>query len=123
MRVFYFVDEAIAPRTAMRIADAIARERLPWEWFSEARFERQLDEATLRTLHAGGCRMLLFGLESSVQRMLDLMDKGITPERVVAILRACTAADIRSSCSSPAFRRRAAPKRRARSGSSKSIAT
>jgi hypothetical protein len=95
-RVFYFVDEAIAPRVATRIADAITRERLLYEWFSEARFERQFDEATLARLHAGGCRMLLFGLESNVQRVLDLMDKGITPERVLEVLRACTAAGIRT---------------------------
>lgn len=94
--VFYFVDEAVPPRVAGQLADHIARSSLPYRWFGEARFEKIFDAARLQRLAAGGCRMLLFGLESGVQRVLDLMDKGITPESAAKILRDCTAAGIRT---------------------------
>src|SRR6266550_3678337 len=91
---FYFVDEAVPPRLALQLSDAIAGRRLPYRWFGEARFERAFDELHVKRLGEGGCRMLIFGLESSVQRVLDLMKKGITPERAAAILTHCAAAGI-----------------------------
>ena len=94
--VFYLVDEAVPPRLAVEVAASIAEERLPWRWFGDARFERWFDTARLRQLADGGCRMLLFGLESGVQRVLDRIDKGITPEDTAAVLRGCAAAGIRT---------------------------
>lgn len=40
--------------------------------------------------------MLIFGLESGVTRVLNLMDKGISPELVAAIISGCAAAGIRT---------------------------
>ncbi|HEX7678999.1 MAG TPA: radical SAM protein, partial [Thermoanaerobaculia bacterium] len=95
-KCFYFVDEAIPPRTALTFADMIIAGHRPYRWFSEARFERAFDAPRLKRLHEGGCRMLIFGLESGVPRVLDLMEKGIDLQHAAAILRACTAAGIRT---------------------------
>jgi hypothetical protein len=95
-RTFYFMDESIPPGTARPLAAQVSRDRLPFQWFGECRFERALDAETLRALHAGGCRMLIFGLESSVPRVLGLMEKGIDPPRAAAVLRDCAAVGIRS---------------------------
>ncbi|HEX7137861.1 MAG TPA: radical SAM protein, partial [Vicinamibacterales bacterium] len=93
---FYFVDEATQPRMALDLAESIAAEGLPLRWFTEARFERYFNAERLKRIAAGGCRMLMFGLESAVPRVLDLIEKGITPELAARILRDCTAAGIRT---------------------------
>jgi radical SAM superfamily enzyme YgiQ (UPF0313 family) len=93
---FYFVDEAIPPRVALQFARLGAAAGIPYRWFTEARFERCFDAARLKRLYDGGCRMLIFGLESGVSRVLDLMDKGISPELADEIIRGCAAAGIRT---------------------------
>ena len=94
-RNFYFTDEAIPPDTAIKVARAVSQEQLPIKWFGEVRFEETFDEATLKKLHKGGCCMLMFGMESSVQRVLDHMRKGTRPERIRAIITACAKTGIR----------------------------
>jgi anaerobic magnesium-protoporphyrin IX monomethyl ester cyclase len=94
-RTFYITDEAIPPDTAVRIARAVSQELLSIKWFGEVRFEDAFDEETLRQLQAGGCGMLMFGMESAVQRVLDHMRKGTKPERIAAIIKACAKTGIR----------------------------
>jgi hypothetical protein len=93
---FYLTDESIPPRTARPLAAQVVRDHLPFKWFGECRFERTLDAESLQALHAGGCRMLMFGLESAVPRVLDLMEKGVEPPRAAAILRECARVGIRT---------------------------
>ncbi len=93
---FYFVDEAVPPATAAGFAEAVASSGLPFRWFGETRLEHWYSDARLRRLHDGGCRMLIFGLESAVPRVLAAMDKGITPRDASRILHACAAAGIRA---------------------------
>jgi anaerobic magnesium-protoporphyrin IX monomethyl ester cyclase len=93
---FYFVDEAIPPATAAGFAQAVISSRLPLCWFGETRMERSYTHERLRQLHDGGCLMLIFGLESAVLRVLDAMDKGITPENASRIFHDCAAVGIRA---------------------------
>lgn len=95
-RTFYLSDEAIPPRTARGLAGVLRREGLGYRWFGESRFERALDAETLGDLAAGGCRMLMFGLESAVPRVLDRMAKGIDPAWAREVLRGCAEAEIRA---------------------------
>ncbi len=95
-RCFYFVDEAMPPPLASRLAQRIAGGRLPFTWFTETRFESSFDRNRLAEMAAGGCRMLMFGLESSVPRVLDHMEKGIEPDIAARILGDCADAGIRS---------------------------
>ena len=93
---FYFVDEAIPPATAAGLAKAVISSRLPFRWFGETRMERSYTQPCLRELYDGGCLMLIFGLESAVPRVLNAMDKGITPENASRILRDCASVGIRA---------------------------
>ena len=92
---FYFTDEAIPPDTAIKVAEAVSQGQLAIKWFGEVRFEEAFGEETLKKLHKGGCRMLMFGMESSVQRVLDHMRKGTKPEQIKAIIKACAKTGIR----------------------------
>jgi len=93
---FYFVDEAIPPVTAAGFAQAVVSSRLPFRWFGETRMELSYSRKRLRQLREGGCLMLIFGLESAVPRVLNAMEKGITPENASRILHDCAAIGIRA---------------------------
>ncbi len=95
-RTFFLTDEAVPPATARRLAAVLASRQRPYRWFGESRFERALDDDVLGELAAGGCRMLMFGLESAVPRVLARMDKGVDPERAAAVLAACARHGIRA---------------------------
>lgn len=72
---------------------AIMRDsRLPYLWGGNIRIHPKMDTAYLRALHAGGCRVLLFGIESGSDNVLKLMRKGTTAGACRAVLRA--AADL-----------------------------
>jgi hypothetical protein len=94
-RNFYFTDEAIPPDTAIKVARAVSQEHLSMKWFGEVRFDDAFGEETLKKLHKGGCGMLMFGMESSVQRVLNHMRKGTKPDRIKAIIKACAKTGIR----------------------------
>ena len=93
---FYFVDEAMPPHVAFQLAETIRADSLPFTWFTEARLEARFVRERLFDMARGGCRMLMFGLESAVARVLDHMEKGTRPEIAARILRDCAAAGIRS---------------------------
>lgn len=93
---FYFIDEAVPPATAKKLCAAIREGNLPYQWIGEFRFEKTLMPGFFRDLGNGGCRMLMFGFESAVPRVLERMKKGTSPEKTVEILRACAENDIRT---------------------------
>jgi anaerobic magnesium-protoporphyrin IX monomethyl ester cyclase len=93
---FYLVDEAIPPETAEQLAVKISQEGRPYRWFGEMRFEASLDAQFLRNLAHGGCLMLIWGLESGVQRVLDRMQKGTDPNVISRILKDCSQVGIKS---------------------------
>jgi len=76
---FYFVDEAVPPSNLKVLGDyGRTPEGEGFRWFGDMRFEKPLaDDAFCSNLFAGGCRTLIFGMESANQRVLDHMEKGV----------------------------------------------
>ncbi len=93
---FYFVDEAVPPATATAFAETVVLSRLQFRWFGETRMEQSYTRERLQQLRDGGCLMLIFGLESAVPRVLNAMEKGITPETASSILHNCAIVGIRA---------------------------
>ncbi|OIP34471.1 MAG: hypothetical protein AUK47_17880 [Deltaproteobacteria bacterium CG2_30_63_29] len=87
---FYFVDEAVPPSNLKALADyGHSAEGQGFRWFGDMRFERALmSREYCDDLYAGGCRVLIFGMESANQRVLDAMDKGVSLETMSASLKA-----------------------------------
>jgi hypothetical protein len=87
---FYFVDEAVPPANLKVLADYGRSERgKGFRWFGDMRFEKHLmDDAFCRDLYDGGCRTLIFGMESGNQRVLDAMEKGVKVETMSGSLKA-----------------------------------
>ena len=67
-------------------------------WWAEARVDC-VDEELLLLMKEAGCRIISYGLESGNQRLLDLIDKNITLERVkkVVLMTQKAGIDIRAS--------------------------
>jgi len=87
IRHFMFWDPLTPPGTLDLIARGAKDEGLEIHWMAEVKFDQlYTDDRYLRTLASGGCRMLQFGFESGVQRVLDGMDKGNDLERIDVIL-------------------------------------
>jgi anaerobic magnesium-protoporphyrin IX monomethyl ester cyclase len=86
---FYFVDEAVPPANLKILADygqtALGE---GFRWFGDMRFEKQIDDDFCPDLYAGGCRVLIYGMESASQRVLDVMEKGVKVETMSDALKA-----------------------------------
>jgi len=87
---FYFVDEAVPPSYLKTLAEYGRTEAGEgFRWFGDMRFEKPLTrDDVCRDLFEGGCRVLIFGMESANQRVLDFMKKGVKVETMSEALEA-----------------------------------
>jgi hypothetical protein len=86
-RFLYPQDSSIPPKAAEILSGVIRDNGVEAYWYGGMRFEHNLlDKDYCERLAAGGCRSLCMGFESSDQRLLDLMDKGIRFEDMPMIL-------------------------------------
>ena len=93
-RHFRLMDDACSPAFLRALAHRITRSGLKVGWSCFARFEKRLTNDLLRLLARGGCKRLMFGLESHNQRVLDLMKKGVRVEEIGRIVEECHEAGI-----------------------------
>jgi radical SAM superfamily enzyme YgiQ (UPF0313 family) len=90
----FFSDEALTPRTLRELSKIMERDGVPLLWGGCARFERPLTGELLQQMYSGGCRMILFGLESASEPIMQRMAKGTQLEHMHRILRESTEAGI-----------------------------
>jgi anaerobic magnesium-protoporphyrin IX monomethyl ester cyclase len=93
-RIFTFIDEAIPPNYLVQIADTLLKNEMDVKWATHTRFEKQYNYEVFKKLSTGGCRGLAFGLESSCNRLLKLMDKGTDIDTIKSVLKASSEAGI-----------------------------
>lgn len=91
---FYFVDDALPPVLARQLAEMIAGDEKPYRWAGELRSENMMDRDFFDIMFKGGCRLILFGLESFCQRTLDRMNKGWDRELFPDVIKHCSDAGI-----------------------------
>ena len=90
----FFADEAVTPRNLKNLSPILAELGTPLHWGGCARFEKVVTSELLQSMYTGGCRMILFGLESASQPIMDLMIKGTQLDHMSRILRESTEAGI-----------------------------
>ncbi len=83
-----FCDESTSPKMLQSLIRLLPARRLGIEFATMARFEKAI-APMIGALSRAGCRFLSLGLESASQRVLNLMDKGITVDDAEAILTGC----------------------------------
>lgn len=91
---FHFVDEAAPPALMREVAIEIIRRRLSVSWWTNIRFEKSFTLDLCRLLKASGCIAVSGGLEVASDRLLKLIEKGVTVEQVARVNRNFTEAGI-----------------------------
>ncbi|MEZ4677547.1 MAG: radical SAM protein [Caldilineaceae bacterium] len=90
----FFSDEAITPRNLKHLAPLLTALETPIHWGGCTRFEKIINKPLLDNIYAAGCRMILFGLESASQPVMDKMVKGTQLAHMSRILQESTEAGI-----------------------------
>lgn len=85
---FHFTDEALAPGLLAGLSDRLMARGVPAVWWGNIRFEKGFTPELAAKMAAAGCVAVTGGLECAHDRLLALMDKGITLKDAA---RACSA--------------------------------
>ena len=91
---FHFVDEAAPPSLMKALALEIIKRQLTVTWWTNIRFEKNFTKDLCILLKASGCIAVSGGLEVASDRLLALIDKGVTVEQVAQVTRNFTEANI-----------------------------
>ncbi|MGC9468926.1 MAG: B12-binding domain-containing radical SAM protein [Anaerolineae bacterium] len=86
-RHIFFADEALTPRMLRVMSTRFIEGNDDIHWCGCARFDPGLTKNLLETMAEGGCRMLLFGLETASETTIARMHKGTKPATMSRILR------------------------------------
>jgi hypothetical protein len=93
-RGFHFVDEAAPPSLMLELALEIKRRQLVVTWWANIRFEKRFTRDLCLLLKESGCIGVSGGLEVASERILKLINKGITLEQVALVNKNFTEAGI-----------------------------
>ncbi len=91
---FHFVDEAAPPALMRELALEILRRKLVVTWWTNIRFEKSFTKDLCLLLKTSGCIAVSGGLEVASDRLLQLIDKGVTVEQVAKVTRNFTEAGV-----------------------------
>ncbi len=82
---FHFVDEAAPPALMREVALEIIKRKLVVTWWTNIRFEKNFSAGLCYLLKKSGCIAVTGGLEVASDRLLKLIDKGVTVEQVAIV--------------------------------------
>jgi hypothetical protein len=91
---FHFVDEAAPPALMREVALEIIRRKIIVTWWTNIRFEKSFTADLCVLLKKSGCIAVSGGLEVASDRLLALIDKGVTIEQVAIVIRNFTESGI-----------------------------
>lgn len=91
---FHFVDEAAPPALMRELALEILRRGLTVVWWTNVRFEKSFTADLCRLFAASGCIAISGGLEVASDRLLQLINKGVTVKQVARVADNFTTAGI-----------------------------
>ena len=91
---FHFVDEAAPPKMLKALAEALIRRQVQISWWGNIRFEKSFTPEVVDLLAESGCIAVSGGLEVASDRLLALMQKGVTVDQVARVTHAFTQAGI-----------------------------
>lgn len=91
---FHFVDEAMPPALIRGVCREILRRKFRCEWWGNVRFDASFTPELARLMARAGCIAVTGGLECANDRLLKLMNKGITLASAKKAMRAFHSAGI-----------------------------
>ena len=90
----HFVDEAMPPALVSAVCDEIIRRGLDFEWWGNVRFDLAFTPTLAKKMAKAGCIAVTGGLECANDRLLKLMNKGITLASAEKVLKGFKSAGI-----------------------------
>jgi hypothetical protein len=91
---FHFVDEAAPPAMLRALSQRLIERGVRVTWWGNIRFEKTFTPALCDLMARAGCIAVTGGLEVASNRLLALMQKGVTVEQVARVTRAFTDAGV-----------------------------
>ena len=91
---FHFVDEAAPPALMREVALEIIKRKITVSWWTNIRFEKSFTQDLCVLLKESGCIAVSGGLEVASDRLLALIQKGVTVEQVAQVTRNITESGI-----------------------------
>jgi len=91
---FHFVDEAAPPAFIRAFALKLLERRTVITWWANIRFEKSFTPELAALMAKSGCVAVTGGLEVPLNRLLGLMQKGVTVEQVARVTRGFSDAGI-----------------------------
>ncbi len=91
---FHFVDEAAPPKILKALAQELIRRKVVISWWGNIRFEKTFTPELAELLAKSGCIAMSGGLEVASDRLLDLMQKGVSVKQVAQVTKGFSDAGI-----------------------------
>jgi radical SAM superfamily enzyme YgiQ (UPF0313 family) len=91
---FHFVDEAAPPAILKGMAERLIDRGISISWWGNIRFDKTFTPELAKLLAQSGCVAVSGGLEVASDRLLKLMQKGVSVEQVARVTRAFTEAGV-----------------------------
>ncbi len=91
---FHFVDEAAPPKALKALADELHKRNRAISWWGNIRFEKSFTPMLCQQLSESGCIAVSGGLEVASDRLLKLMQKGVSVDQVARVTHAFSDAGI-----------------------------
>lgn len=85
--IFQFIDDAIHPNILTSFAKTLLKNNMKIRYDAYLRLDKGFTADVCKLLSKSGLKNVLFGFESANQRMLDLMQKGNTPENMLYVMK------------------------------------
>jgi radical SAM superfamily enzyme YgiQ (UPF0313 family) len=84
---FHFVDEAAPPKILKALAEELIRRQVTISWWGNIRFEKTFTPELAELFAQSGCIAMSGGLEVASDRLLNLMQKGVSVEQVAHVTK------------------------------------
>ncbi len=84
---FHFVDEAAPPALLQALCTRLLEREVTISWYANLRFERAFTPNLAKLMKQAGCVMVMAGLEVASDRLLRLMEKGVTVAQVARVAK------------------------------------
>ena len=91
---FHLVDEAAPPKSLKAMAEEILRRQLQVTWWGNIRFEKTFTPDLSELLAESGCIAVSGGLEVASDRLLNLMQKGVSVAQVARVTKGFSEAGV-----------------------------
>jgi hypothetical protein len=85
--IFQFIDDAIHPNILTEFGNILLKRDMKIRYDAYLRLDSGFTEEVCKHLAKSGLKNVLFGFESANQRMLNLMNKGNTPQNMLKVLK------------------------------------